>query len=74
VRYWTISIGPDGRADPETGPDGPYYTLEEAWQHTHPPDPLSGWQVIMVAEVSQKEPKPHWVTQASGADYRGPTM
>ncbi len=47
--FWVIAVSPDGRADPESGPDGPF-TLDEAVRRARPePDPLSGWRELILA-------------------------
>jgi len=49
--YYVIRVSPEGRPDPETGPDGPM-TLAEALTRETPPDPVSGWRSIAVGAIT----------------------
>lgn len=45
--FYVIQVSPEGRPDPECGPAGPF-TLDEARGRLREPDPLSGWQELLV--------------------------
>ncbi len=48
--YYVIRVSPEGRPDPDTGPEGPM-TFDEALARQYCPDPLSGWRSVAVGVI-----------------------